>query len=182
VIAARACGPTRPATTRTSDPPFIRSECRNRAGTRRPVPPSHFRADDARGTSASVRRRGLGSPFRSPGGICRSARGLTFWQAQDARHLVAVALGQFPDWHPWVLCGFRTGLRLGELLGLQWSDVDWCGSFVLVRRNIVPGQLTTPKNHQRRRVDLAQHLRAVLRLWRRQQRALWLQRRELPPA
>jgi integrase len=93
-----------------------------------------------------------------------------------------VALARFPDWHPWVLCGFRTGLRLGELLGLQWSDVDWRGSFVLVHRNIVRGQLTTPKNHQRRRVDLSQHLRAVLRLWRRQQRALWLERGEPPPA
>jgi integrase len=34
--------------------------------------------------------------------------------------------------------------------------------------------LTTPKNHQRRRVDLSYQLTAALRLWRRQQRALWL--------
>jgi integrase len=43
-----------------------------------------------------------------------------------------------------------------------------------VRRNLVRGQLTTPKNHQRRRVGLSRQLRAELRLWRRRQRAGWL--------
>jgi len=36
------------------------------------------------------------------------------------------------------------------------------------------GSLTTPKNHQRRRVDLSRELAVVLRLWRRRQRASWL--------
>jgi hypothetical protein len=45
---------------------------------------------------------------------------------------------------------------------------------VQVQRNLVRGVLTTPKNHQRRRVDLSHQLTAALRLWRRQQRAAWL--------
>src|SRR5262249_23954570 len=45
---------------------------------------------------------------------------------------------------------------------------------IQVQRNIVRGALMTPKNHQRRRVELSAQLRGVLRLWRRQQRALWL--------
>ena len=36
---------------------------------------------------------------------------------------------------------------------------------------MVRGKLTTPKNHQVRRVDLSPRLRAVLRLWRRQKHA-----------
>ena len=43
-----------------------------------------------------------------------------------------------------------------ELLGLQWGDIDWRGSFMHVQRNIVRGQLTTPKNHPDRR---AHHVR-----------------------
>jgi integrase len=34
--------------------------------------------------------------------------------------------------------------------------------------------VTTPKNHQSRRVDLSHQLSAALRLWRRQQRREWL--------
>jgi integrase len=49
------------------------------------------------------------------------------------------------------------------------------GSYAQVRRNIVRGQLTTPKNHQRRRVDMSRQLRAELRLWRRRQRAVWFE-------
>lgn len=30
----------------------------------------------------------------------------------------------FPEYHPFFLCAFRTGMRLGELLALQWGDVD----------------------------------------------------------
>lgn len=46
---------------------------------------------------------------------------------EEASHVVATALEQFPDWHPWVLTGLRTGMRSGELLGLQWGDIDWHG-------------------------------------------------------
>jgi integrase len=65
-------------------------------------------------------------------------------------------------------------MRAGELLALQWGDFNWPRRFVQVQRNLVRGVLTTPKNHQRRRVDLSYQLTAALRLWRRQQRAAWL--------
>jgi len=72
------------------------------------------------------------------------------------------------------LCGLRTGMRAGELLGLQWADINWRARFIHLQRNIVRGQVTTPKNHKRRRVDLSRQLAVVLRLWRRQQRVAWL--------
>jgi integrase len=50
-----------------------------------------------------------------------------------------------------------------------------------VERNIVRGILTTPKNHQRRRVDLSRHLRIALWFWRRHQRAVWLAKGEPRP-
>ena len=100
---------------------------------------------------------------------------------EEAELLVAVAAECFSEWHAWTLTGLRTGLRAGELLGLQWPDFDWRGRFVLVTRSIVRGIQTTPKNHQRRRVDLSPQLRAVLRRWRAEQSAEWLRRgRERP--
>ena len=74
-----------------------------------------------------------------------------------------------------------TEARAGELLALQWTDLSWRGSFIQVRRNLVRGQLTTPKNHQGRRVDTSRQLRAELRLWRRRQRAEWLRRGQSLP-
>ena len=65
----------------------------------------------------------------------------------EAALLVATARVRFPDWYAWVLCGLRTGMRAGELLALQWGDINWRHGFIQVQRNLVRGQLTTPKNH-----------------------------------
>jgi integrase len=92
----------------------------------------------------------------------------------EAAHVVAVAAQQFPEWHPWLLTGLRTGLRLGELLALQWADIDWHGGYIHVRQNLVGGKLTTPKNHQCRRVDLSRQLRGTLRLLRRRTSVEWM--------
>jgi integrase len=92
---------------------------------------------------------------------------------EEAALLVTISREHFPEWHAWVLCALRTGLRLSELLAVQWGDVDWRGRFIYVQRGFVRGKLTSPKNHQVRRVDLSPELRTVLRLWRRQQSQKW---------
>ena len=100
---------------------------------------------------------------------------------EEAGLLAAVAAECYSEWHAWTLTALRTGLRAGELLGLQWPDFDWRGRFVLVTRSIVRGRQTTPKNHQRRRVDLSPELRAVLLRWRAQQDAEWIRRGRARP-
>jgi integrase len=102
--------------------------------------------------------------------------------AGEVAHLVAVAKEHFPRWHAWVLCALRTGLRLGELLALQWGDIDAHGRFIVVQRNIVRGVLTSPKSHQRRRVEMSPQLEAALSVWRRALRARWLKKGEPMPA
>lgn len=47
-----------------------------------------------------------------------------------------------------------TGLRLGELLALHWSDVDWSGYALNVSRAFSAGQETSPKSGKVRRVPL----------------------------
>ena len=70
---------------------------------------------------------------------------------------------RYPVLAPLLLCGVRTGLRLGELIGLQWSEVDFHGGFLEVRRAVVMGDITTPKNHKIRRVDISPQLAETLR-------------------
>jgi integrase len=68
-----------------------------------------------------------------------------------------------PREYPLFLCAVRTGMRLGELLGLQWGDVDFNSRFIEIRRNRVAGRLTTPKSGKTRRVDMSAQLTETLR-------------------
>jgi integrase len=40
---------------------------------------------------------------------------------------------------------FWTGLRTGELIALEWQDIDWIRAVVMVRRNSVRGVVKEPK-------------------------------------
>ncbi|PYS01759.1 MAG: hypothetical protein DMG16_11790 [Acidobacteria bacterium] len=58
------------------------------------------------------------------------------------------------DTHALFLCAVRTGMRLGELFGSQWPDLDFNSRFIQVQRNWVRGRIETPKNNQPRRIDI----------------------------
>ncbi|HEV2419982.1 MAG TPA: tyrosine-type recombinase/integrase [Terriglobia bacterium] len=70
--------------------------------------------------------------------------------------------------YPFFLTALRSGLRLGELLALEWDDIQFGTSeagqsrYIIVRHNFVRGRATTPKNRKLRRVDLSRELRSVL--------------------
>jgi integrase len=49
-------------------------------------------------------------------------------------------------------------MRQGELLALTWGDVDLAGTIVHVRHSYTDGHLSTPKNHERRDVNLTPDL------------------------
>ncbi len=82
--------------------------------------------------------------------------------AQEVQTLVSVAESQCPALYPILLCAVRTGLRQGELIGLQWGDVDSRGQFLDVRRGVVLGEVTTTKSKKMRRVDLSPQVLSVL--------------------
>jgi integrase len=74
------------------------------------------------------------------------------------------AAQQHASWYyPLLLCAVRTGMRMGELLGLQWGDIDFLGRFIEVRRAIVRGKVVPTKSGKIRRVDMSQHLTATLK-------------------
>jgi integrase len=82
----------------------------------------------------------------------------------ERRHLEQVFREHFPRHHPLVLCGFRTGLRIGELIALQWQDVDFHNKLILVQRNVTRGKIITPKSRSSKRsVRMTQQLVNVLK-------------------
>lgn len=79
--------------------------------------------------------------------------------AVQGRALILRATGTFsPDFGPILLFAMLTGMRRGELCGIQWSDIDWDGSRVTVRRSVWQIRSTwglkDPKTHQVRTIAL----------------------------
>jgi len=73
-----------------------------------------------------------------------------------------------PEYYALFLTALRAGLRRGELVALQWGDIQFGVSeqdsnrFILVQHNYVNRQFTTPKSKKSRRVDLSRQLRREL--------------------
>ena len=54
-------------------------------------------------------------------------------------------------------------MRLGEVLGLEWGDIDWNSKFIRVERSFRKGVVDKPKNGKSRRVDMSDQLVSVLK-------------------
>jgi integrase len=81
----------------------------------------------------------------------------------EARAFIEAVGEHNPRYLPFFLCALRTGMRLGELLALEWGNVDFRGGFIEVRRSFTHGHYTTPKNHKSRRVDMSPQLAETLK-------------------
>ena len=68
-----------------------------------------------------------------------------------------------PGHYPFFLCAFRTGMRLGEILGLRWTDISWNGKFIEVQRSFKNGKISPTKTGRVRRVDMSDHLIETLK-------------------
>ena len=64
------------------------------------------------------------------------------------------------------LLALKTGMRQGELLALRWGDIDLEQAVVRVRRSFTGGTVGTPRNRERRDVDLISDVVEVLAAWR----------------
>ena len=63
-----------------------------------------------------------------------------------------------------LLTAVLTGMRQGELLGLQWEDIDFARHQVHVRRSLWHGTLGTPKSRRSRRaIDMPPTLEQALK-------------------
>ncbi len=101
--------------------------------------------------------------------------------------LLAACERWYPEFADLMATAAWTGMRQGEVLGLQWSDLDFAGGFADVRRTVAysGGRLLvgSPKSGKARRVDVPVLLAARLRARKSLVEAeAALQGRDLTPA
>jgi len=79
-----------------------------------------------------------------------------------------------PKYYPLFLTACRTGVRLGELLALEWRDIDFNSKFIRVERSFKGGKVSDTKTGKIRRVDMSDQLHEELKRLHvtRQQEAL----------
>ncbi len=65
--------------------------------------------------------------------------------------------------YPHLLTLLRTGLRVSELCGLQWADIDFDGRSFEVERQVHHGEEGTTKNGKTRTVGMTPHLTETLK-------------------
>ena len=88
--------------------------------------------------------------------------------AKEVQQFLKAAQEIWPEFYPLFLMAVRAGLRRGELVALQWGDLqlgrdaDQTDRFILVQHNFVRREHTTTKSKKSRRVDLSRELRRVL--------------------
>lgn len=68
-----------------------------------------------------------------------------------------------PRYYPAFLTLARTGARPGEVLALQWGDLDLPGKSAKIVRTFSRGRLGKPKGNRSRTVDMSKQLVEVLR-------------------
>jgi integrase len=82
---------------------------------------------------------------------------------EEVAAFLEVVQQRVPRYYTLFLCAVRSGLRQGELLALQWQDLDYHGRFIEVQRNYARGRITTPKSGESRRVDMSRELAQAFR-------------------
>lgn len=67
-----------------------------------------------------------------------------------------------PQWSLMVRTALLTGMRVGELLALDWGDIDMSQRTLTVRRSAFRGVATSPKSNRTRRIPITDDLAVAL--------------------
>jgi integrase len=99
-----------------------------------------------------------------------------FHDFEEYERLLTVAQKRSPDAYLMVLLGGEAGLRLGEIVALEWGDVDLHARRLAVQRSDWCGHVTVPKGGRSRRLPMTQRLTSALKAARhlRSERVLCL--------
>lgn len=83
------------------------------------------------------------------------------WEERDV--FEKVLLKKYPRHYALVVTGFRSGLRIGELIGLRVDDLDFFNGVIDVQNNITRSRETTPKSKTSiRKVRMSKQLIQIL--------------------
>lgn len=83
-----------------------------------------------------------------------------FLSRPDAARLLAAFRSD--RWRAMATLALHTGLRVGELFGLRWEDIDLESGLLSVRQSVVRGIIGTPKSDRERHVPLDAQATAAL--------------------
>lgn len=82
------------------------------------------------------------------------------WTHQEVRKLLDTVEGE--PLEPLVLLGLVLGMRIGEILGLAWDEIDFDRNHLAVRQSYSAGQLGPPKTRRERTVTMPDRVWAAL--------------------
>jgi integrase len=89
-----------------------------------------------------------------------------FHDFEEYERLLTVAETRSPEAYLMVLLGGEAGLRLGEIVALEWGDVDLHARRLCVQRSDWRGHVTVPKGGRSRRLPTTQRLTSALKAFR----------------
>ena len=95
---------------------------------------------------------------------------------ETLNYILDCVAGEPLKWQAYINLAADTGARRGELVGLQWSDIDEEGKSITICRNVqyTPQKgvyVTTPKNGKKRVVDVGQETLDLLTALKEKQKA-----------
>jgi integrase len=90
-------------------------------------------------------------------------RTMGFHDFDQYERLLMVACKRGPEAYLMVLAGGDAGLRLGEIIALEWRDVDMTARRLTVERSDWLGHVNVPKGGRSRQLPMTQRLTAALK-------------------
>jgi integrase len=90
----------------------------------------------------------------------------SFYDFGDYARLLDAARALDPRIELLILLGGDAGLRRGEILGLEWTDIDTKRATLDVQRSVYGKHVSSPKGGRSRRVPMTQRLAEALRTHR----------------
>jgi len=83
---------------------------------------------------------------------------------EETRQFLDICQKHYPKTYPLLMTAFHTGLRLGELLALEWSDIDFDNRKIKVSKSYKRGLTSGTKTGKTRYVDISDKLFIVLKI------------------
>lgn len=82
---------------------------------------------------------------------------------EEVALFLRICRDSYPEYYHFFLCALRTGMRLGELLALEWGDIDWSSKFIQVQRSYKRERVEKTKTGKSRRIDMSDQLASALK-------------------
>lgn len=92
---------------------------------------------------------------------------MRFLEKKEIFAVLNTAKVHYPEFYPLLFTAIFTGMRQGELLGLQWDKINWQTGKIFVNVSFHKGHLSTPKTQNSiRRIEMSKELTKVLKEWK----------------